>query len=67
MLQIRGLGIGLRARIERYDWKTYRQLFTPKLVTCLARGYTLDDFQHDAAAGLTVVRSARQALAVLRA
>jgi SulP family sulfate permease len=54
MLHIRGLGEDLRARIGSYDWATYRQLFTPKLVTCLARGYSLDDFRHDAAAGLTV-------------
>ena len=54
MPPIRGLGDGLRARISAYDWETYRQLFTPKLVTCLARGYNLDDFRHDVAAGLTV-------------
>jgi sulfate permease, SulP family len=42
------------ARIGAYDWATYRQLFTPKLVTALRRGYSLDDFRHDATAGITV-------------
>jgi sulfate permease, SulP family len=44
----------LRARIAGYDWATYRQLFTPKLVTTLRQGYSLDSFRHDAVAGLTV-------------
>jgi len=45
---------GLWARIRAYDWATYRQLFTPKLVTTLSRGYSADAFRHDALAGLTV-------------
>ena len=55
-MQIRGLReiAGLRARIAAYDWATYRQLFTPKLVTTLRQGYSLDSFRHDAVAGLTV-------------
>lgn len=42
------------ARIRAYDWATYRELFTPKLVTALRRGYGLEDLRHDATAGLTV-------------
>jgi hypothetical protein len=42
-------------RIRGYDWATYRQLFTPKLVTILRRGYSLDDFRSDAIAGNYVV------------
>lgn len=45
---------GLLARVRSFDWATYRALFTPKLVTVLRRGYTLDDFRHDTLAGLTV-------------
>lgn len=44
----------LFARLRSYDWTTYRELFTPKLVTVLRRGYGLDDLKHDAVAGLTV-------------
>jgi len=44
----------LLARIRDYDWATYRELFTPKLVTALRAGYTLDTLGHDALAGLTV-------------
>ncbi len=44
----------LVARVRAYDWATYRELFTPKLVTVLRRGYGLDDLRHDATAGLTV-------------
>lgn len=40
--------------IRRYDWSTYRRLFTPKLVTALADGYTADTLRRDALAGLTV-------------
>lgn len=40
--------------LRGYDWATYRQLFTPKLVTALRAGYTADAFRHDALAGLTV-------------
>ncbi|MBA5777586.1 SulP family inorganic anion transporter [Stappia sp. F7233] len=32
----------------------FRELFTPKLITTLARGYRLGDFRADAIAGLTV-------------
>src|SRR5262249_46822669 len=53
MRRLRGLDAVLE-RIRGYDWATYRQLFTPKLVTALRRGYTLDDFRHDAIAGVTV-------------
>lgn len=42
------------ARIRNYDWTTYRELFTPKLVTTLRAGYTLETLRHDAVAGLTV-------------
>src|SRR5215472_17556456 len=31
-----------------------RHLYVPKLLTLLRRGYSLDDFRHDAVAGLTV-------------
>lgn len=44
----------LIARARAYDWATYRELFTPKLVTVLRRGYSLDDLRHDGLAGLTV-------------
>ena len=44
----------LLARARTYDWATYRQLFTPKLVTALRSGYSVDAFRHDALAGLTV-------------
>ena len=60
MLHVRGLADWLRAmerwrgRIGAYDWATYRQLFTPKLVTTLREGYSLDSLRHDAIAGLTV-------------
>jgi SulP family sulfate permease len=56
MIYIRGLRAidGLRARIRAYDWATYRELFTPKLVTALRRGYSVEDFRHDFVAGLTV-------------
>lgn len=37
-----------------FDWATYRQLFTPKLVTTLRRGYSGEMLRHDALAGLTV-------------
>ena len=40
--------------IRSYDWATYRQLFTPKLVTALKTGYGAGDLRHDALAGLTV-------------
>lgn len=40
--------------IRDYDWATYRQLFTPKLVTALKAGYTKESLRHDALAGLTV-------------
>lgn len=40
--------------IRKYDWATYRQLFTPKLVTALKAGYSADSLRHDALAGLTV-------------
>lgn len=43
-----------RGRVCAYDWATYRQLFTPKLVTTLREGYSLDSLRHDAIAGLTV-------------
>lgn len=33
---------------------TFAELFTPKLVTLLRAGYTMDDFRADAIAGLTV-------------
>src|ERR671927_569595 len=33
---------------------TFRELFTPKLVTVLREGYSLDKFRADALAGLTV-------------
>ncbi len=49
----RSLGSALE-RLRAYDWATYRQLFTPKLVTTLRGGYGLADFRHDATAGLTV-------------
>jgi sulfate permease, SulP family len=42
------------ARLRAYDWTTYRELFTPKLVTVLRRGYGIDDLKHDALAGLTI-------------
>jgi SulP family sulfate permease len=45
---------GFLARVRAYDWASYRQLFTPKLVTALQRGYSLEDFRHDAVAGLSV-------------
>lgn len=44
----------LAQRAAGYDWATYRQLFTPKLVTTLARGYTRADLGKDAFAGMTV-------------
>src|SRR5689334_12989306 len=53
MRRLRGLDAVLE-RIRGYDWATYRQLFTPKLVTTLRRGYSLDDLRHDAIAGITV-------------
>lgn len=37
-----------------YDWATYRQLLTPKLITTLRQGYTGSDLAKDAFAGLTV-------------
>lgn len=40
--------------IADYDWASYRELLTPKLITVLARGYTRADFAKDAFAGLTV-------------
>jgi len=56
MLHLWGLRdiIGLRARLAAYDWATYRQLFTPKLITVLRQGYSLDSFRHDVMAALTV-------------
>jgi SulP family sulfate permease len=56
MHETRGFGPldAILERVRRYDWATYRQLFTPKLVTALRRGYSLDDFRHDAIAGVTV-------------
>jgi sulfate permease, SulP family len=56
MLDIRNFRAidGIRARMAAYDWATYRQLFTPKLITTLSKGYSLDAFGHDAVAGLTV-------------
>jgi len=53
MRSLRGLDAVLE-RVRGYDWATYRQLFTPKLVTTLRRGYSLDDLRHDAIAGITV-------------
>lgn len=44
----------LFSSIRNYDWVTYRQLLTPKLVTTLRSGYTANAFRHDALAGLTV-------------
>jgi SulP family sulfate permease len=44
----------LMARARAYDWRTYRKLFTPKLVTALSSGYDADALRHDALAGLTV-------------
>ena len=42
------------AAMRGYDWATYRQLFTPKLVTALKAGYTRDMARHDVLAGITV-------------
>ena len=39
---------------ERRHRPTFAELFTPKLVTILREGYTLNDFRADAIAGLTV-------------
>ncbi len=47
---LRSLSAGVRA----YDWATYRELFTPKLVTSLRSGYTAGMLRADAIAGLTV-------------
>jgi SulP family sulfate permease len=56
MHEARGFGPldAILERVRRYDWATYRQLFTRKLVTALRRGYSLDDIRHDAIAGITV-------------
>ena len=39
---------------QRRHRPTFAELFTPKLVTILREGYTLQDFRADAIAGLTV-------------
>lgn len=39
---------------NRFDWAHYRELFTPKLVTALRRGYGVPELRADIAAGLTV-------------
>lgn len=44
----------LAAAARGYDWARYRELFTPKLITALRSGYTLETLRHDALAGLTV-------------
>jgi Sulfate permease family len=56
MHEARGFGPldAILEHVRRYDWATYRQLFTPKLVTALRRGYSLDDFRRDTIAGITV-------------
>lgn len=46
-------GSGIRS-LRDYDWATYRQLLTPKLITVLKTGYTADTLRHDALAGMTV-------------
>jgi SulP family sulfate permease len=44
----------LTARPSAERAATWRELFMPKLVTCLREGYGLESFRHDLIAGLTV-------------